>query len=109
MLAFCVHYKRSKENVDEKGDDGITALMWAALSGNTENVEYLISCGYTKIEDSCGGTVLDWAKTGECEDTIKFLILHNEQRKQHHDNINQEFMKCDSKLKLNPYATCVTF
>ncbi|MEO8482524.1 MAG: ankyrin repeat domain-containing protein [Acidobacteriota bacterium] len=61
-------------NVNEKGDAGLTPLMWAALHGHAPVIELLLSSGATiNDNDSEGGTALAYARLAGHEDAIRIL------------------------------------
>ena len=58
-------------NVDDKDQEGFTALMWAAYGGNLEIVKLLHeACADLDAKSEEGGTALDYA---EDDDVVKFL------------------------------------
>ena len=72
-------------NIDEKDNDGFTALIWASWGGRLEVVKYLVSQGATiDAKTNDGDTALIWAKEQNYREVVKFLekeIALRQQRK----------------------------
>ena len=61
-------------NVGEKGDAGLSPLMWAALYGHTPVIEALLSSGAPVNDtDSEGATALAYARLGRQADAMRVL------------------------------------
>jgi ankyrin repeat protein len=64
--------------VNHKGSDGRSALMWACASGKIETVMYLLEQGadYT-LTNSEGLTALDWAEDAEHKEIAELIRGYN--------------------------------
>ncbi|EAX95437.1 ankyrin repeat protein, putative [Trichomonas vaginalis G3] len=64
-------------NINEKNNDGDTALHIATKYNNKEFVELLISYGaYVNEKNNRGKTSLEIAKRNNCEGIVKLLVSH---------------------------------
>src|SRR6266550_1187079 len=64
-------------NVDELGEEGETALMWAAGAGNVKVLKRLLELGADlKRRDNDGCDALEYAVNGRCREVIDFLLPH---------------------------------
>lgn len=64
-------------NVDEPGEEGETAVMWAASAGKLDLLKRLIEAGADiKQKDNDGGDALSYAVGGQQVATIEYLLPH---------------------------------
>jgi ankyrin repeat protein len=95
-----------RANVSEPGEEGETAVMWAAGAGQLDAVKRLIDAGANIHQTDRGGEdALDYALNGRHAATIAYLLPHFPKSRQEKIQRQSHLLREDSKPKKSQVAT----
>lgn len=96
-------------NVDEPGEEGETALMWAAGAGNLKVVRRLLELGADlKHRDNEGCDALDYAVNGRHRETIDLLLPHYPKARQDRIKRQSHLVRDAGAERISPLAARLT-